>query len=90
MEQPLQVINLDIQGMTCAGCASSVEKALIDVNGVDSAEVNFALNRASVHFNPVFVNSSQLLSAVEDAGFNARCLKANDDMPMFMKILRKK
>ena len=42
MEQPLQVINLDIQGMTCAGCASSVEKALGNVNGVDSAEVNFA------------------------------------------------
>ena len=79
MEQPLQVINLDIQGMTCAGCVSSVEKALGNVNGVFSAEVNFALNRASVHFNPVFVNSSQLLSAVEDAGFNARRLKANYD-----------
>ncbi|SVA80017.1 uncharacterized protein METZ01_LOCUS132871, partial [marine metagenome] len=79
MEQPLQVINLDIQGMTCAGCANSVEKALGNVNGVGSAEVNFALNRASVHFNPEFANSSQLLSAVENAGFNARRLKENDD-----------
>ena len=70
MEQPLQVINLDIQGMTCAGCVNSVEKALGNVNGVDSAEVNFALNRASVHFNPEFANSSQLLSAVENAGFS--------------------
>ena len=79
MEQPLQVINLDIQGMTCAGCASSVEKALGNVNGVDSAEVNFALNRASVHFNPEFANSSKLLSAVENAGFNAIRLKENVD-----------
>ena len=79
MEQSLQVINLDIQGMTCAGCANSVEKALGNVNGVGSAEVNFALNRASVHFNPEFTNSSQLLSAVENAGFNARRLKENDD-----------
>ena len=79
MEQLLQVINLDIQGMTCAGCANSVEKALGNVNGVGSAEVNFALNRASVHFNPEFANSSQLLSAVENAGFNARRLKGNDD-----------
>ena len=52
MDQLLQVINLDIQGMTCAGCVSSVEKALGKVDGVDMAEVNFALNRASVHYNP--------------------------------------
>ena len=52
MEQPLQVINLDIQGMTCAGCVTSVEKALGNVDGVDLAEVNFALNMASVHYNP--------------------------------------
>ena len=79
MEQPLQVINLDIQGMTCAGCVSSVEKALVNVDGVDLAEVNFALNRATVHFNPEFANSSQLVSAVEAAGFSARRLKENDN-----------
>ena len=79
MEQPLQVINLGIQGMTCAGCVSSVEKALGNVDGVDLAQVNFALNRASVHYNPEFANSSKLVSAVEAAGFNARRLKENDD-----------
>ena len=87
MEQPLQVINLDIRGMTCAGCAISVEKALVNVNGVGSAEVNFALNRASVHFNPEFVNSSQLLSAIEDAGFSARRLKGNDDFAEALRLL---
>ena len=79
MDQPIHVINLYIQGMTCAGCVNSVEKALGNVNGVGSAEVNFALNRASVHYNPEFANSSQLVSAVEAAGFNARRLKENDD-----------
>ena len=59
MEQPLQLINLSIQGMTCAGCVSSVEKALGNVDGVDLAQVNFALNRASVHYNPEFANSSK-------------------------------
>ena len=49
MGQPLQVINLGIQGMTCAGCVSSVEKALGNVDGVDLAQVNFALNLSLIH-----------------------------------------
>ena len=41
MEQGIEIIKLDIKGMTCAGCVSSVEKALVGVDGVFFAEVNF-------------------------------------------------
>jgi len=39
---------LAIKGMTCASCASRVEKALLKVSGVVSAEVNLALETAQV------------------------------------------
>ena len=81
MEQAIQIINLDIQGMTCAGCVNSVEKALGNVDGVDLAEVNFALNRAAVHYNPEIANPSVLESAVEEAGFEAQRLKVTEDAP---------
>ena len=81
MEQAIQIINLDIQGMTCAGCVNSVEKALGNVDGVDLAEVNFALNRAAVHYNSEIANSSVLESAVEEAGFKAQRLKDTEDAP---------
>jgi len=81
MEQAIQIINLDIQGMTCAGCVNSVEKALGNVDGVDLAEVNFALNRAAVHYNPEIANPSVLESAVEEAGFEAQRLKDTEDTP---------
>ena len=81
MEQAIQIINLDIQGMTCAGCVNSVEKALGNVDGVDLAEVNFALNRAAVHYNPEIANPSVLESAVEEAGFKAQRLKDTEDAP---------
>ena len=80
MQQEIEVITLDIQGMTCAGCVSSVEKALGGVDGVDLAEVNFALNRASVHYDPEIANPAKLESAVESAGFEARRLKDSDDV----------
>ncbi len=81
MEQAIQIINLNIQGMTCAGCVNSVEKALGNVDGVDLAEVNFALNRAAVHYNPEIANPSVLESAVEEAGFKAQRLKDTEDAP---------
>ena len=81
MEQAIQIINLDIQGMTCAGCVNSVEKALGNVDGVDLAEVNFGLNRAAVHYNPEIANPSVLESAVEEAGFEAQRLKDTEDAP---------
>jgi len=81
MEQAIQIINLDIQGMTCAGCVNSVEKALGNVDGVDLAEVNFALNRAAVHYNSEIANPSVLESAVEEAGFKAQRLKDTEDAP---------
>jgi len=81
MEQAIQIINLDIQGMTCAGCVNSVEKALGNVDGVDLAEVNFGLNRAAVHYNPEITNPSVLESAVEEAGFEAQRLKDTEDTP---------
>jgi len=80
-EQAIQIINLDIQGMTCAGCVNSVEKALGNVDGVDLAEVNFALNRAAVHYNPEIANSSVLETVVEEAGFKAQRLKDTEDAP---------
>ncbi|MDP6210863.1 MAG: heavy metal translocating P-type ATPase [SAR324 cluster bacterium] len=81
MQPEIEVINLDLQGMTCAGCVSSVEKALGGVDGVELAEVNFALNRASVHYDPEIANPAKLESAVEAAGFEAHRLKDSDDSP---------
>ena len=79
MEQAIEIINLDIRGMTCAGCVNSVEKALDGVSGVDLAEVNFAMNRASVHYDSEITNPSSLEFAVEAAGFEAQRLRDTDD-----------
>jgi len=54
--------------MNCAGCVSSVEKALNGVPGVSSANVNFAEHTASVE-GDVAVQS--LLDAVQSAGYGA-------------------
>ena len=44
----MSTVALDITGMTCAACSARVEKALSRTEGVSKAEVNLALERASV------------------------------------------
>ena len=63
-------VDLPVEGMTCASCASRIESRLNAIDGVD-ASVNFATERASVSFDPSRVETDQLLGAVESAGYRA-------------------
>ena len=63
-------LDLPVQGMTCASCASRIERNLNKLDGVE-ATVNFATERASVSYDPDAVQPEQLLGAVEDAGYEA-------------------
>ncbi|MDQ2649206.1 MAG: heavy metal translocating P-type ATPase [Actinomycetota bacterium] len=67
--KPNDVVDLEIGGMTCASCASRVERALNKVEGV-SATVNYALERARVE-SPEPLDHSRLIEAVEQAGYEA-------------------
>ena len=61
-------LTLPIVGMTCASCVARVEKALARVPGVDSAQVNLATERASVHAQGR-LETGALVQAVERAGY---------------------
>ncbi|MBT9608301.1 MAG: copper-translocating P-type ATPase [Microbacteriaceae bacterium] len=62
-------VDLDITGMTCASCATRVERKLNKLPGV-AATVNFATEKARVHSEaPVPVE--ELIAAVEQAGYGA-------------------
>lgn len=51
-EMPRKTLQLEIEGMSCASCASSVQSALAKRPGVASVAVNLMLNRAAIDFDP--------------------------------------
>jgi Cu+-exporting ATPase len=63
-------VDLAIEGMTCASCASRIEKRLNRLEGV-VASVNFASELAAVAFDPDRVRVTDLIGAVEAAGYHA-------------------
>lgn len=64
-------ITMPIQGMSCAACASRVEKVVARLEGVSSASVNFASEKLITKYNPEEVRISQIKQAIEKAGYKA-------------------
>jgi P-type Cu+ transporter len=67
--QQHNVVELSIGGMTCATCASRVEKKLNRMDGV-SASVNFATETARVEYAPS-LTVNDLIATVEATGYTA-------------------
>jgi Cu+-exporting ATPase len=63
-------VDLPITGMTCASCASRIERRLNKLDGV-TATVNYATEKATVEFDGAAVAPDQLVEAVEAAGYRA-------------------
>lgn len=79
-----QDVSLDLEGMTCASCAARIEKKLNKLDGVEAA-VNFATERADIHFDASRASIGDLIAAVEAAGYGAKVpdeTKADESDPI--------
>jgi len=60
-----------IEGMTCASCVQSVEKATRKLGGVSESNVNMATEKMVIRFDPQQVSVTDIKAAVADAGYGA-------------------
>lgn len=68
----MNTINLNISGMTCDHCASTIEAALSEVAGVDNASVSYAKKLAQVTLKPeTDLNVETLIKTVHASGYSA-------------------
>lgn len=71
---------LQINGMTCAACANRIEKGLSKIEGVERANVNFALERSTVVYDPAKTNVNEFKERVEKLGYSVVQEKAAFDI----------
>lgn len=63
------MVKLQIEGMTCGGCASSIEKAVKTNKNVKSVQVNLQEKTAIIEGS---VNPQELIEQIENLGFEAK------------------
>jgi Cu+-exporting ATPase len=67
----MNVVELDVEGMTCAACAARIEKNLNRLEGVE-ASVNLATEKATVRFDPARLVVDSLIQRIRDSGYDAQ------------------
>ncbi len=67
---PIEKVSLPIQGMHCASCVNRIERALNKVEGVLTANVNLAAERATIEFIPKVADVADFKRTVTDVGYS--------------------
>lgn len=71
-------LQLQLVGMSCAGCAKRIDKALRELPNVTQVEVNFATEMATVTGHDL--TAKPLIHAVTKVGFGASEIESNNDL----------
>ncbi|RYD04489.1 hypothetical protein N752_14040 [Desulforamulus aquiferis] len=72
-------VDIKVRGMSCAACSNRVERVLNKLPGVYQANVNLALENASIKYNPAEISQPEIRRAIIDAGFEPEMETRQDD-----------
>ncbi|MDR2956893.1 MAG: HAD-IC family P-type ATPase, partial [Coriobacteriales bacterium] len=73
-------ISIPIGGMTCTVCAQRIEKALLKVNGVSDATVNYASEKAVVTYDRDLTDINQLRQVIKQTGYKVLSTSLSDSL----------
>ena len=77
----MQTLSFDVNGMTCGGCTSSVQRALSELDGISHVEVSLSPGVATVVADPARVTPAQIESAITHLGYPAKAKPAAHGEP---------
>ncbi|HWP96334.1 MAG TPA: heavy metal translocating P-type ATPase [Syntrophomonadaceae bacterium] len=78
--------SLKIFGMSCAACAARIEKGLNKLDGVEAANVNLAMERATVAYDDSLVQRKQFDALIQKLGYEVIQEKAPDAGQVNLKV----
>ena len=62
-------VTLPITGMHCTNCSDTIARDLRKLDGVVTADVNYATERATVTFNASVLNENAIIERIKDSGY---------------------
>ncbi|MFZ5593793.1 MAG: heavy-metal-associated domain-containing protein [Pseudomonadota bacterium] len=66
----METIVLNVRGMSCGGCVSSIMNVLQAIDGVDGVDVSLERGQVTVRYDAGQVGVAAFKDAIEDAGYD--------------------
>ena len=73
----MREINLKILDMECAACVATLDRAILDLDGVESASVVYASESASIRYDEQRVSLADIVARIKKTGFRVPKLEAD-------------
>jgi P-type Cu+ transporter len=70
MGNSIKEANFQIIGMTCAACATRIEKGIKKMEGVQEANVNLALEKSTIKYDSELVSEQDFQKKIQDLGYD--------------------
>ena len=80
MSQATEEITLPITGMTCAGCAQTIESALSHADGVMKVSVNYPNESAYITYSTSKTSVQDMIDAIRDTGYDIKTKQSKVDL----------
>ncbi|MBE9001718.1 cadmium-translocating P-type ATPase [Nostoc sp. LEGE 12447] len=71
----MDTLTLKLRGMSCAGCANNIEKAIRSVPGVIDCNVNFGAEQAAIRYDRSLASLEKIQTAIAAAGYSSDSLQ---------------
>ena len=73
----IRTVTIRVKGMTCGGCATSVEKALELTEGVQTVRVSFERGKAVIKYDDQKVTVTKLREVINSTGMSCEVPKGD-------------
>lgn len=70
----IKEIHLQLEGITCTGCAEDIQTILREKEGILDASVNFAEGKINIRYDAELIGQKQILLTVSRLGFKTNIL----------------
>lgn len=88
VNNPMERLKVKIFGMTCSSCTNAVRDTVKEIEGVSSVVVALATEEATISFNPDVCGPRDIVSAIEDCGFEAVLSSQQDNATQLQSLSR--
>lgn len=68
----MKIVDLNIEGMSCASCVGRIEKKLLGNNNILNASINLATEKGKIEFDEAKIKPNEILELIKEAGYQAK------------------